>query len=180
MSLTSKLKMIKILGIPGSLRADSSSNLMLNVIASIIPKDVYFEIYDGIGSLPHFNDPKQTPESVVSFRNKIKESDGVLICTPEYAFGVPGSLKNALDWTVGSGEFVDKPVCLVTASSQGEKGHAALLLILEAISAKVVDNGALLIPSVRAKLNAQGHVNDQTTITNLQKVVEALLQYINK
>ncbi|GCC52710.1 NADPH-dependent oxidoreductase [Chryseotalea sanaruensis] len=172
--------MIKILGVPGSLRADSSSNLILKVIASMIPKHVSFEIYDGIGSLPHFNDAKDVPDSVIYFRNKVKESDGVLICTPEYAFGVPGSLKNALDWTVGSGEFFDKPVSLVTASSQGEKGHAALLLILEAISAKVINNGTLLIPSVRAKLDPSGNVKDQATITNLHKVIEALVQIIDK
>jgi NAD(P)H-dependent FMN reductase len=172
--------MIKILGVPGSLRVDSSSNLILSAIASMIPKHVSFEIYDGIGSLPHFNDAKYVPESVIYFRNKVKESDGILICTPEYAFGVPGSLKNALDWTVGSGEFVDKPVSLVTASSQGEKGHAALLLILEAISAKVTDNGTLLIPSVRAKLDTSGNIKDQGTITNLHKVVESLLEIINK
>lgn len=171
--------MLKIFAIPGSLRANSSSNLVLNGIASFVPEGVSFEIYDGTGSLPHFNDAEDVPDSVINFRNKIRECDGVVICTPEYAFGVPGSLKNALDWTVGSGEFVGKPVGVITASSQGEKGHAALLLILSAISAKVVDDGVLLISSVRSKLDVSGNINDPLTLVNLQKVINALLQNIN-
>src|SRR5688500_6862162 len=102
----------KILALPGTLRAESSSNVVLKIISENLTGSVSFEIYDMIGSLPHFNDAKEVPTAVQDFKNKIRLADGVLICTPEYAFGVPGSLKNALDWTVSSGEFVDKPVAL--------------------------------------------------------------------
>src|SRR5687768_1862826 len=112
-----------ILAIPGSLRDNSASNQLLKEIARMIPASIAFEIYDGVGRLPHFNDAREIPESVKGFRNKVKSADAILICTPEYAFGVPGSLKNALDWTVSSGEFVNKPVSLITASSHGESGH---------------------------------------------------------
>lgn len=143
---------------------------------AMIPADVEVEVYNGIGSLPHFNDADVAPESVKEFRMKIKDADAVLICTPEYAFGIPGSLKNALDWTVGSGEFVDKRVGLVTASSQGEKGHAALLLVLGAISAKVINEATLLISFVRARLDDKGNVKDASTANDLQRVVDALVQ----
>src|SRR6187399_3234776 len=136
---------MKILAIPGSLRENSSSNAILKSVIAMAPQGISIAIYGGVGSLPHFNDSEVVPEAVVDFRNQVMRADAVLICTPEYAFGVPGSLKNALDWTVGSGEFVDKPVGLITASSQGEKGHAALLLILTAISSKVVSDATLLI-----------------------------------
>jgi NAD(P)H-dependent FMN reductase len=82
-------KMLKLLAIIGSLRATSSSNLILNGITSLVPEGVSFEIYTGIGSLPHSNDADEVPDSVINFRNKVRKSDGVLICTPEYAFGVP-------------------------------------------------------------------------------------------
>ena len=170
--------MTKILAIPGSLRLNSSSNYILSAILSVAPKDVVCEIYQGIGSLPHFNDPEDTPGPVVEFRQKIRESDAVLICTPEYAFGIPGSLKNALDWTVGSGDFVDKPVGLVTASSQGEKGHAAMLLVLTAISAKVIDESTLLIPFVRSKLDRAGIVKDNSLLEELAIVVRALVKAV--
>jgi chromate reductase, NAD(P)H dehydrogenase (quinone) len=169
--------MAKILAIPGSLRPNSSSNQVLNNIASMVPANISFEIYDGVGTLPHFNDAESAPEAVLDFRNKIREADAVLICTPEYAFGVPGSLKNAIDWTVGSSEFVDKPVGLITASSQGDRGHAAMLLILEAISAKIVDESVLLIPFIRAKLDPQGNIKDTGLVASLQHFVNALSQH---
>jgi NAD(P)H-dependent FMN reductase len=171
---------MKILAIPGSLRANSSSNAVLKVIATMIPDEISFTVYEGIGSLPHFNDPADVPETVVDFRNQIRVADAVLICTPEYAFGVPGSLKNALDWTVSSGEFIDKPVALITASSQGEKGHAALLLILTAISAQLVEDASLVISFVRAKLDENGLIKDQLTKTNLQSAVEKFIKAIRK
>ena len=143
-------------------------------MVSFATDDCVIEVFDGVGGLPHFNDAEITPEPVREFKEKIRQSDAVLICTPEYAFGIPGSLKNALDWTVASGEFVDKPVGLVTASSQGEKGHAALLLVLSAISAKVVDEATLLIPFVRTKLDSAGRVKDPGLAARLRKAVEAL------
>jgi chromate reductase len=166
--------MIKILAIPGSLRQNSSSNYILKAILSVAPEDLIIEVYEGVGNLPHFNDPEETPEMVMDFREKLKQSDAVLICTPEYAFGIPGSLKNAIDWTVASGDFVDKPVGLVTASSQGEKGHAALQLVLTAISATVIDGATLLIPFVRSKLDRTGHVKDNSLLEQLALVVQNL------
>jgi NAD(P)H-dependent FMN reductase len=166
--------MTKVLAIPGSLRANSSSNFILQAIISSAAETVLIEVYNDVGVLPHFNDPKQVPSSVTEFRKKVKEADAILICTPEYAFGIPGSLKNALDWTVSSGEFIDKPVGLVTASSQGERGHAALLLVLTAISAKIVDDATLLIPYVRSKLDASGNIKDHQLLNELRKVIENL------
>ena len=167
--------MIKILAIPGSLRANSSSNHILNAVVSVAPVGVSIEIFDRVGKLPHFNDPQEVPEVVIEFRNKIRSADGVLICTPEYAFGVPGSLKNALDWTVSSGEFIDKPVGLITASSQGEKGHDSLLLTLGAISSRIIPEATLLISFVRSKLDASGNIKDPVVLRNVTTVLHALV-----
>lgn len=168
----------KIVVIPGSLRSNSSSNAILNCVIRMFPRGVSVETYQGIGTLPHFDDPADTPETVRYFRNKVREADAVLICTPEYAFGIPGSLKNALDWTVGTGEFVDKPVGFITASSQGEKGHAALLLTLTALSSKIIDGGNLLIPSVRSRLDVHGNIKDLGLTKELKGVVDALVKSI--
>jgi NAD(P)H-dependent FMN reductase len=163
-----------VLAIPGSLRANSSSNLILKAIISMAPADMQLEVYSGVGDLPHFNDPENVPESVHNLRTKIRNADTVLIVTPEYAFGVPGSLKNALDWTVSSGEFVDKPVGLITASSQGEHGHAALLLILKAISANVIADATRLISFVRARLDSSGSIKDSSLSADLLEAITAL------
>ena len=166
--------MKKILVLPGSLRRESSSNQIINAIVSLAPAEVTFEVSHDSATLPHFDDPQETPSSVIAFRNKIARADAVLICTPEYAFGIPGSLKNAIDWTVGSGELVGKPVGLITASSQGEKGHAAMLLVLSAVSANVHADSTLLIPFVRAKLDAGGNVKDEALTGKLRHVVMTL------
>lgn len=139
-------------------------------------EDVTFEIFRGIGSLPHFDDATQVHKAVEAFRTKIKEADAVLICTPEYAFGVPGSLKNALDWTVSSGEFMGKPVGLITASSLGENGHAAMLLILTAIASNIVDDATLLISAVRTKLDKEGQIKDATVRMDLKRVLHQLVK----
>ena len=172
--------MTRILIIPGSLRANSSSNLILQAIVSFNHNDCDIEVYDGVGRLPHFNDPENDPKEVVDFKERIRRADAVLICTPEYAFGIPGSLKNSLDWTVGSGEFVGKPVGVVTASSQGEKGHAALILVLTAISAKIVDEASLLVSSVRARLDSDGKIRDRDLEMKLRNVLPRLVGAASK
>ena len=165
-------KKISILGISGSLRNNSSATSVLKQVARLFSKEISFHIFEGLAELPHFNDSNEAPRQVVQFRELITESDGVFICTPEYAFGVPGSLKNAIDWTVGSGDFVNKPVALITASSVGDKGHAALLLILSAITASVDEGSTLLIPFIRAKLNEKGEVKDEIVLNEIRNLVE--------
>ena len=71
--------MPKILAIPGSLRSNSASNQILNAVVSLYPKSLEFEIFDGLGELPHFNDPTETPLTVAAFREKIKHADAVLV-----------------------------------------------------------------------------------------------------
>jgi len=166
----------KILGISGSLRPDSSNYRIINKIALIMPKNVEFSIYKDLGNLPHF-DGEEKYKIVDEWRNQIREADGILICTPEYAFGVPGSLKNALDWTVSSGEFYDKPVALITASSVGDKGHASLLQTLTAITSKMNEDTKLLVPFIRSKFNEKGEL-DENTLSAINKVLNSLINLI--
>src|ERR1700710_1904667 len=105
-------------------------------------------IYEQLGLIPPFDpglDNDNPPAPVTELQAAIKNADAVIICTPEYAFGVPGQLKNALDWLVSSSTLVDKPVMLITASSSGQYAHPSLLLTLGALSANVVENACLLI-----------------------------------
>ena len=138
-----------------------------------------------MGDLPHFSpdiDVEDAPPSVAALRRQLQEADGVLICTPEYAYGVPGSLKNALDWTVSSGDFVGKPVVVLSASPSmmgGDKAHASLLLTLTALSANIVEGGTLIIPLIRTKMNANGEITDPTTVEALSSVLDALAQVIS-
>jgi chromate reductase len=160
----------KILAISGSLRAGSSNHAILRFLSTMAPKGVSFTIYNNLVQIPPFNpgvDHEIPPVLVVELRNLIKDADGIIICTPEYAYGVPGQLKNALDWTVSSGSLVDKPLALITASTGGENAHAALLLILAALSANVLKDATLLISFIRSKMDGDGNITHEKTRESL-------------
>ena len=173
-----------ILAISGSLRASSTNTILVRAIARLAPEDIEITLYEGLADLPHFTpdlDGDDPPASVRSLRKLLQTADGVLICTPEYAFGVPGTLKNALDWTVSSGEISGKPVAVISASplwTGGDKAHASLLLTLTALGANVPAEGKLMLPTVGKKLNANGDVQDPTTVLQLKSVLDALAQAI--
>jgi chromate reductase, NAD(P)H dehydrogenase (quinone) len=169
---------IKILAISGSLRANSSNNAVLLAAAGMVGDHVDFTMYKGLGSLPHFDDSKEPAVEVSEFRRLLREADGVLICSPEYAFGVPGVLKNALDWTVSSGELVYKPLALITAATGGDKAHASLLLTFTALSAQVPEECRLLISFIRSKMDASGSVTDTATLQAIQAVMNGLVSVI--
>src|SRR3954469_24384219 len=114
MSSTNKLT---IFAISGSLKSTSSNTTILRAISSFAENDVYFILFNGLEELPPFNPEKEEgTEAVKNFRKLLEEADGIIISTPEYAFGVPGVLKNALDWTVSSGELNEKPLIAISAS----------------------------------------------------------------
>jgi NAD(P)H-dependent FMN reductase len=171
---------MKILAISGSLRASSTNSMLVRAIVNLAPANLELTIYDELGELPHFSpdiDGDNTPASVSRWRGLLQSADGVLICTPEYAYGMPGSLKNALDWTVSSGEFLEKPVAVLSASPNGTGGgraHASLLLTLTALSAKIVEGSKLVIPLVQKKLNPAGEIIDPDLSKNLYSVLLSL------
>jgi chromate reductase len=170
-----------ILAISGSLRKGSSNTQILKLLGTWMPGPINYTIYNDLGTLPHFNPPGEEeplPELVVNLHQQLDQADAVIICTPEYAFGLPGSLKNLLDWTVATGNFVNKPIAVITASSSGSYAHASLLTTLGALSAKLIEGGTLLIPFIRAKMDTAGNITDETTERELRAVFGNLLQSI--
>jgi chromate reductase, NAD(P)H dehydrogenase (quinone) len=178
--------MMRILGISGSLRADSANSTLIRLAASLPDPEVEFEIHHGIGTLPFFSperDDANASREVGEFREALKRADGILICTPEYAFGMPGALKNALDWTVSSGEFDRKPVAALSASptyAGGDKAHASLLLVLGALSARVAEKGSFPIPVIYKRISKTGEVIDPSVLALLSGVMAELKAEIRK
>jgi chromate reductase, NAD(P)H dehydrogenase (quinone) len=174
--------MIRILAISGSLRAASSNTAILRALVHLAPANVEISLYDGLGGLPHFSpeiDGDHSASTVKNYRTLLSEADGVIISTPEYAFGVPGVLKNALDWAVSSGEFNEKAVASVSASPSylgGDKALASLLLTLTALG--TVQASTLSIPMIYKKLDEQKEVSDSGTLDSLKKLLEELLKSI--
>lgn len=153
---------MKLLAISGSLRASSFNTALLRAAGGLVPPGVEVGLYEGLAGLPHFNpdlDVEPAPETVSELRAAIAGVDGVLVCSPEYAHGVPGSLKNALDWIVSSGEFTDKPVLLVNASPSfqgGSLAQANLAEILRVMGARLPEAFLFSVPKVSAKVSPDG------------------------
>lgn len=175
---------MNIVAISGSLRAASTNTALVRAAAALAPEGMNVTVYDGLGGLPHFSpelDGESVPAAVRDLRGLLAGADGALVCTPEYAFGMPGSLKNALDWLVTSGELWRKPVVALSASPSalgGEKAHAALLLTLSALEAQIVAEGSLLIPFVTTKVDKSGNVTDAATAQALRASLDALARAV--
>lgn len=175
-------KRIQILAISGSLRTQSSNSALLRAITTLGPTNADFTIYGGLGDLPHFNPDLDSDDapilSVMDLRTQLASADAVLICTPEYGNGVPGVLKNALDWIVSSGEFMSKPVAVISASPTplgGDKAHASLLLTLNMVNATIVDGATMIIPYISLKLNKEGTITDLMTKEALRSLLDSLI-----
>ena len=129
---------LRILAISGSLRRASSNSALVEAAARLTPDDVEVSIYRELAELPPFNPDLDGPDgnapaAVAAFRASLDASAAILISSPEYAHGVPGVLKNALDWVVGSGELIDKPIALVNASARATLAWAHLVETLRTI-----------------------------------------------
>ena len=157
------MPVIRLLAISGSLRQASTNTALLAAAALVAPSEMTIEFYDGLAALPHFNpdlDVDPLPAVVHDLRRRIGAADGLLISSPEYARGVPGSLKNALDWLVSSDVFPGKPVALFHASERNIASRAALQLILETMSARMIEEAAVTIPLLGTQTDASAVVRD--------------------
>ncbi len=139
----------RILGICGSLQAQSANLVLLRSAAASAPQGVEVVLFDGLRDLPLFNPDLEasTPPTVSEWRRALSESDAVLIVSPEYGFSLPGALKNGIDWAIGSGELERKVVGLTAAVSypeRGKRGLKALSDTLAAVSARLVGGRGIL------------------------------------
>lgn len=173
----------RILAISGSTRINSSNEMILRYIQEKYKEFLEIELYNGITDLPYFNPDVKDQElspNVIEFRNKIQEADGVILCTPEYVFSLPGIIKNAIEWTVSTTVFSNKPVALIVASGLGEKAFESLKIIMKTIEAKFSDESTLLINGGRSKINNEGQITDQTTIDNIDRLILAFEQTMHE
>jgi len=168
---------MRILAISGSLRAESSNSRLLRAAAAVAQEDTAVVPFAGVDTLPHFNpdrDDDDPPAAVAAFRAEVAAAKALMICSPEYAHGVPGSLKNALDWLVGSGEIIDKPVAVINASARSQFAHAQLVETLTVMSARVIATASIAIPLDGRKLSAEEMAADPGVSSLLREVLSEL------
>ncbi|AZO40251.1 NAD(P)H-dependent oxidoreductase [Mesorhizobium sp. M7D.F.Ca.US.005.01.1.1] len=135
--------MLNILAISGSLRAASTNSALVAALAHNAPPGCRVTVYDGLGRLPIFNpddEGERTPPAASELIDAVTQADGVIISCPEYAHGVPGGLKNTLDWLVSRDAAVEKPAMLVHASPRSLFARAALAEVMRTMSFALCDH----------------------------------------
>jgi len=170
---------MRLLAISGSLRAHSSNGELLRALATLAAPAIGVELYAGLGDLPAFNpdldEEGMTPPSTVqTLRRAVGDADGLVISSPEYAHGVPGALKNALDWLVSGPEMVYKPVGLLNASPRSVHAQQSLAETLRTMSALLVEGACLALPVSGRGLNAETIVADVELRSQLEGVLRAM------
>ena len=148
----------------------------------VAPANVELVIYDGLGDLPHFNpdldeEGSKPPAAVASLRRLLIGAGAIVISSPEYAHGVPGVLKNMLDWLVSTGELVEKPVALWNASPSGAAyAQASLLETLKTMNWRVIESASLIEPFVTRKIS--GELTDEAPLATIHRAIAALVTTI--
>ena len=171
---------IRLLAISGSLRTHSSNTEVLRALTLLVPPRITVRLFDGLATLPAFNPDHDVegmlpPEPVQSLRAEIEAADGIVISSPEYAHGVPGSLKNALDWLVSVPQVVGKPVALVNASPRSIHAQASLAETLRTMSMALVSELPFVVPLMQRGLTADAIAADRDLGAPLSDCIDALV-----
>lgn len=172
---------MNVLAISGSLRAASLNSALLRAAARLAESGMTIEMYEELGALPLFNpDAAATDLPVVErLRKKIISADALLIASPEYAHGVTGSLKNALDWMVGNESFVGKPVELWNASPRAVHAHASLQEILTVMSARLIGHASIAVPIRGSGMEEEDIVRHPAMSTTLRNALNDLQRAVH-
>lgn len=176
---------MNVLAITGSLSASSSNAALVQIIAKLAPSDVTVTVFNELGELPLFSpdiDKGEPPQAVARLRSQIAAADTILICTPEYAYGMPGSLKNALDWLVSSASLYRKPVAALSASPSPRGGDRALAWLVQTLAAleALVPKEASFPISITKKEIDIAHIQNSELEEKILTMFEALKALENK
>lgn len=148
---------MRILCLCGSISSRSSNRATLEMLRNLASEDTEIEIFAPLSVLPFFDsdldqDSQELPLPVKDLRLKVAHASALIIATPEYAHGLPGVLKNALDWMVSDPKMIGKPVAIILGSAgDAQFARDSLVEILRTMSARVITD-AVSIPAVRGKV----------------------------
>lgn len=174
------LEGVVLLGLCGSLRQSSTNRALLEAGVRLAGKltagrSVRLEVFDRLSELPPF-DPDAAADgfpAVSALGAAVRSADGVVISSPEYARGVPGALKNALDWLVGSDAFVAKPFALWSASPRAARAQEALAETLRTMSGIEVSGAAVTLSLLGKTVSAESLLTDSTAAAELRRALTA-------
>ncbi len=176
---------LTILGFAGSLREGSYNRALLRTAAERAPEGMHIDLFD-LAPIPMYNrdvEERGDPEPVAAFKQRIREADGVIIATPEYQHGIPGVLKNALDWASrppGDPPMKGKPVAMVGASPSPvgtARAHLQLRRTLLYVEADIVRTPEVLVSSAPDKFD-DGRLVDDDSLGFLDELLETFADHI--
>lgn len=179
---------MRILGICGSLRAASMNRMLLRAAQEVVPSGTTIDLAELLG-IPVFNEDveaKGDPEPVRALKDRIRKADAVLIATPEYSWGVPGVLKNALDWVsrpTGESTLKQKPVALMGVSSGfwgTTRAQLQLRQTLTYLDALALPSPWVYVPQGKDKFDASGALTDERTRQSVKDLVAALIAWTER
>jgi chromate reductase, NAD(P)H dehydrogenase (quinone) len=169
--------MTRVLLISGHARDASLHTAALRTAARVVPAGTTASLYDGLRDLPAFVPGQDPAPGVVGYlRARVDAADAVLLCTPEFAGSLPGSLKNLLDWLVDGGSLVGKPAAWlsVAAAGQDDGARAMLETVLGRAGARLLRPACIRIPLGPEAVDAQGLIADPRLHTALRDALDAL------
>jgi NAD(P)H-dependent FMN reductase len=177
---TTESQSMRVLAISGSLRKTSTNSAALAALARLAPEDVRVLVYQELAKLPPFNpdddvEGAPVPSPVETLRALVAASDALVIAIPEYAHGLPGAFKNALDWLVASETFAGKQVALINASPRAFHAQADLREILATMAARFVPEAFAILPLTGKTVTADDILADPVSARRLKESLAAAI-----
>jgi chromate reductase len=172
---------MKLLAVSGSLRAGSSNNRLLEAVRLLAPGEAAVAIHPPLDRLPFFNpdvEERGLPPIVAEWRSAVGACDALIISSPEYAHGVPGVLKNALDWLVGGMEMAEKPVALLNATPPAEYAQNSLMETLGVMGGRFVEAASFETPLRGDTRDAADIAADPVIAAKIKRMIEVLGRYV--
>lgn len=168
--------MPKIFAISGSLRSVSINSTLLQQFAELAAPKCDVDFYDRLAELPHFNPDIEDcgDEAVADLITRVRDADVFVVATPEYAHGIPGALKNSLDWLVGSDAFIEKPYSILSVCPRSLHARAALIEVLDTMSGMHLSAGDVRLDLTRDPSAAKWLVTLPESTTKIMAAISFL------
>lgn len=170
---------MKVLAISGSLRKASINSAFCRAAARLARPAQHVKVFSALDTLPLFKPDLEAtpPPAVQNFRFAVGEADALIVASPEYAHGISGPMKNALDWLVGFEGTAGKPVALVNTSPRAHHAYEALQEVLQTMSASIVVEASLTVPLLGACVTEEAMLGSPEVSDTIREVLEALATY---
>jgi NAD(P)H-dependent FMN reductase len=170
---------MEVLALSGSLRAASINSAFCRTAARLARPSFEVTLYEGLGVLPLFNPDLEAsiPDAVMEFRRAVAAADVLVIASPEYAHGISGVMKNALDWLVAFEAAAYKPVAVINTSPRASHAYSSLCEVLTTMSMPIISNASLAIPLLGSCVTENAMLSSEEVRRSISTMYDAIEDY---